>query len=210
MSLNYTTLQALILATSAHSELTAEVPGFVRQAEGLIRRVVRAQETRVTLDESDRSSAGIYNLPATIQEVRAVFGESPNGDTHALENVGLHGIRMIDADSDVLHYAVTGNTIEFRGVPGTDEEMEVIGFGWPALLTVSATNDLLTYHEGLYLFGGLHFLYTYTQDLELAQFSLQQFNDTARHVNEMIGRKIGGGSVLPAYNFGHITVGRGY
>jgi hypothetical protein len=209
MPLNYTTLQSTILDYSARSDLTSQAPGFIRLAEGMIRRKVRAQETRLTLDESDRSSEGIYNLPATIQEVRSVYA-SDGADTYALENVGLHGIRMISADADVLHYAISGNTIEFRGVPATDAEFELVGIGWPDALETTASNDLLSYHEALYVYGSLHFLYVYTQDLELAKDAEMKFLETAEMLNNMIGRKIGGGSVLPAYNFGHITTGRGY
>lgn len=209
MPLNYTTLQALVLDQAKRADLTTQVVDFIRQAEGLIRREVRAQETRVTLAEADRASDGIYNLPGTIQEVRSIF--VPNGDaSYPLENVGLHGIRMISPSADVLFYAVTGDTIEFRGVPETDFELDLVGFGWPAELSVTSTNDLLSYHEALYVYGALHYLHLYTQDLELAAAAAQTFTGEAIKLNAFIGRKVGGGSVLPAYNFGHITTGRGY
>lgn len=210
MSLNYTTLQSTVLDYAERGDLTTEVVGFIRLAEGMIRRDVKAQETRFTLDEDDRSSLGVYNLPDSIQEVRVVYGTGANGSTYAMENVGVVGIRQLPANADVQHYAVTGSTIEFRGVPATDEEMVVIGFGWPEELATTATNDLLTDHEALYVYGALYHLYLYTQDLELADKARQIFDEAAEKLNRQIGRKTGGGSVLPAYNFGHVTVGGGY
>jgi len=175
----------------------------------MIRRSVRAHETRTTLDESDRSSGGLYILPDTIQEIRAVYTDGPV-DSYTLENVGLAGIRMLPSDADPQHYAVSGSTVEFRGVPGTDTEFEIVGMGWPDPLATTATNALLTNHEAVYLYGGLFHLYYFAQDLELAQNALSAFNDAVQTLNKLIGRKIGGGSILPAYNFGHISTSRGY
>lgn len=209
MSYDYTTLQAAILSKSKRADLTAETADFVRLAEGMIRREIRASETRLTLAESDRVSDGLYTLPDTIQEVRAVYGTN-GSETFALENVGLQGIRMLPSTADPQHYAVSGSTIEFRGVPGTDAEFEIVGFGWPAPLATTSTNALLTDHEALYLYGSLFHLWQRTQDFELAQSALSVFTDAARKLNDLIGRKVSGNSQLPIYNFGQVRIGRGY
>lgn len=210
MPLNYTTLQTNILANAMRPDLSAECPDFIRLCEGMIRRDVRAFETRTTLDETDRSSEGIYNLPDTIQEVRAVYAPLDSGDSYALQNVGLAGIRTLPASAAVRNYAVVGSTIEFRGVPATDAELEIIGIGWPDPLETTATNNILTYHESLYVHGSLFHLYQFTQDLELAQQALAIYTDAAKSLNQQISRRIGGGSVMPGYNFGHFTTGTGY
>jgi hypothetical protein len=213
MSLNYTTLQSTVLAQAARAELTAECPQFIRMCEAMIRRKVRAFETRTTLDDSDRGddvTTGLYTLPDTIQEVRAIYAARDGGESYALENVGLAGIRMLPSSADPQHYAVSGSSIEIRGIPGDDAELEVVGIGWPDPLETTATNTLLSNHEDLYVYGTLFHLYQFTQDLELAQAALSTFTDAVDTVNEQIGRRIGGGSVLPAYNFGHVRTGRGY
>lgn len=205
--MNYTELQARILAQSVHPELVTEVVDFIRDCESLIRRKVQALELRYTLDEGDRDTDGIYTLPRQIQTVRRIFGEdAPAG----LENVGLVGIRRLAATDPVLHYAVSGQTVEFRGVPGEDVEHELVYVGWPDPLETTAFNDLLTNHGDLYLYGGLFYLYQHEQELELAQASLSVFTDAANDINEAAARLKGGGSVLPAYNFGQVRTGRGY
>jgi len=207
--MDYTTLQAAILDQALRSDLATQCPGFIRLCEGMIRREVRALETRLTLVEADRWSAGVYNLPDSVQQVRSI--QAANGaNTYALENVGVSGIRMLPVDADPQHYAVSGATVEFRGVPGTDAEFEVIALGWPEPLATTSSNDLLTNHEALYLYGSLFHLYQFTQDNELAQFALSVYTDTRDKLNAQIARKIGGGSQLPAYNFGHARAGRGY
>jgi hypothetical protein len=117
---------------------------------------------------------------------------------------------MLPSSADPQHYAVSGSSIEIRGIPGDDAELEVVGIGWPDPLETTATNTLLSNHEDLYVYGTLFHLYQFTQDLELAQAALSTFTDAVDTVNEQIGRRIGGGSVLPAYNFGHVRTGRGY
>jgi hypothetical protein len=145
-----------------------------------------------------------------VQTIRQIYETASDGSTYALENVGLAGIRMLPSDADVQDYAVSGQTVEFRGVPGTDEELELVYFGWPDPLDTTATNELLTNYEDLYVFGTLFFLYNYTQDLELAQSALSVFTDAADKINRATARRIGGGSVLPAYNFGHVRTSTGY
>jgi hypothetical protein len=209
MSLDYTSLQAWVLARSVHAELTTEVVTFIRECETLIRAKVEALELRTTLTETDRSAEGIYNLSGRVREVRAAYATSSAGDSYALENVGVAGIRQLLATSDVFHYAIVGQTIEFRGVPATDAEIELVIIGWPEALATTATNDLLTNYENLYTFGTLHYLYNYTQDLELAADAMNEFTATAELLNKLVRRRIGGGSVVPWYNFGQTRVSRG-
>lgn len=210
MALNYTTLQSTVLAQAIHTELSAQCPQFVRMCEAMIKREVRAFEVRGTVGESQRSSLGLYNLSGQVQEVRAVYATGPAGNTYALENVGAEGIRMLPDSADVQHYCVSGQTIEFRGVPGTGASMPIVYFGWPDALEVTATNQLLTDFEDMYVYGTLFHVHNYVQELELAQAALSVFGDCVAKLNKLNGRRSGGASILPAYNFGHINTGSRY
>lgn len=209
MITNYTTLQAAILAQAVRPELTTEVTQFIQSCEAMIKREVHALETRTTLEEADRISGGVYALSGQVQTVRSIIATA-NGDTYRLENVGLAGIRQLSANAPVQHYAVSGQTLEIRGVPATDAEFELIYEGWPDALATTATNTLLTNYSDLYLYGSLFHLYNYTQDLELAQAALSVFGDARDKINEAIAALRGGGSILPAYNFGHVRTAGGY
>jgi hypothetical protein len=209
MSLDYTSLQSWVLARAVRPELTAEVPNFIRECEAMIRRKVEAFELRTTLTEADRSSEGLYNLSGQVREVRAVFATDNGGQSYPLERVGLAGIRQLRADADVKHFAVEGQTIEFRGVPATDAELELHVVGWPDPLATTSSNNLLTLHEDIYTFGTLYFLFDYSQDLELAAGALDKFTRAAEDFNKVARGRSGGGSVLPWYNFGQFQIGRG-
>lgn len=209
MSLDYTTLQSTVLAQAKRPELTTEVVQFIRSCESMIRRKLQASEFRITLDESARVADGVYTLPSNIQDVRAIFG-TVNSNRVQLRNVGLSGINVLAPTDASIEYAISGHTVEFRGVPGTDSEFELVCFGWPDPLATTSTNTLLTQYEDLYVFGTLFFLYNHTQDLELAQSSLSVFEDVVKHVNKMASRIIGQPASPPAYNFGHMPIGQGY
>lgn len=198
-------LKTQILSYAHREDLTAEVAGFVSLAEGLIRRDLRASTFSVTLDETDRVADGVYTLPSTLLEVRAMRVEH---DTHwdTLEQVSPQQIATIPSTLPVQWYAMLGSTVEFRGVPGEDEEIELTYFGHPAALSADA--DVLALDDALYLYGSLFHLYQFTQDLELANGALETFQDALAKLNEAAGRKLGGASVRPAYWFGPVT--RGY
>jgi hypothetical protein len=211
VSLNYGTLKTAVLDYAHRADLSANVAGFIRLAEGMIRRELRAYEVTYALGESDRSAAGLYNLPSTLLEVRVVNGAAADGSSFTLENVGVVGIKNLDSSSTPVQYAVRGQQIEFRGIPGTGATFDLLYLGWPAELAADPdTNSLLTNHEALYVYGALFHLYQYTQDVELAQGALDTFSDAVEKLNQQNGRKNGGASVGAAYNFGLLSTSTGY
>jgi hypothetical protein len=203
--MNYGELKAQILAYAHRSDLTDEVAGFVSLAEGLIRRDLRAAVYTVTLDEDDREADGVYTLPVGLTEVR-VLRVLDSTRHRTLEQKSLAEVRTLPASVAVQWFAVNGLTVEFRGVPATDAEIELTYFGHPAAL--SADEDELALDEALDIYGALFHLYKFTQDLELADDALQTFQDALTKLNEAAGRKLGGASVRPAYHFGPVR--RGY
>lgn len=203
--MTFAELKAQILAYAHRPDLTDEVAGFVSLAEGLIRRDLRATVVTVTLDESDRVADGVYTLPSTLLEVRSLRIEH---GTHfdTLEQKSPQEIATLASSAPVQWYAMLGSTVEFRGVPEEDAEIELTYFGHPAAL--DADGDVLALDEALYVYGSLFHLYQFTQDLELANGALETFQDALTKLNEAAGRKLGGASVRPAYWFGPVT--RGY
>lgn len=198
--MNYGELKAAVLSDSHRPDLSGEVARFIREAEGMIRRELRAFPVTATLDESDRVSGGVYTLPTGLLELRAIY--RPDGRGDALEQVSLHAVRRLPLTADPLWYAVRGNTIEIRGAPVPDTEFPVEYLGHPPALEDDAdTNDLLAQNETLYKEAALFYLYKHTQDLELAQAALDTFTDVKEKLNEQFGRKIGGASIAGAYNF---------
>ena len=199
--MNYGQLKTAIMDDTHRADLSAFVPRFVRECEGLIRRQLTAYLLNTTLTDSDRVSDGLYNLPVRSLVIRHIIPQGRQGD--ALQQVAPGAIRRLDSTADVLQFCQYGtNRIEFRGVPGTSEIFDILYYGTPAPFSSdSDENDLLTDHESLYLAGGKFFLYLHTQDRELAQDNLQIFNSIVDTLNEQVARQIGGANVTPSYNF---------
>lgn len=199
--MNYGELKQAVLDDSHRPDLSSQVARFIREAEGMIRRELRAYVVSATLGESDRVSGGIYTLPSTLLEIRSINRADEDGD--GLEKVSPATLRRLPVTADPLQYAQRGNgQIEIRGVPTTGAEFDLLYLGHPAaLVNDEDTNDLLTDHESLYIEGALFYLYKHTQDLELAQGALDTFSDVLGKLNEQFGRKLGGASVAPSYNF---------
>lgn len=199
--MNFGELKQAILDDSHRADLTTHVARFVREAEGMIRRDLTGYVLTYTLSEADRISGGLYQLPATVLQVRTLHAVDRQGD--GLERMSPQNLRRIATTADPLWFAELGNnTVEFRGTPGTDAEFDLLYFGHPVALDQDTDeNELLTDHESLYVNGGLFFLYKHTQDRELQSDALDIFNGVMKTLNEQIARKIGGASIAPAYNF---------
>lgn len=201
--MNYGQLKTFVLAEAHREDLAAEVAGFIRRAEGMIRRRLVGYELTATLGESDRAAGGVYNLPSNLLMLRAVFTTSAGGSSYAVENFGAPNIREYAVTAPVVGYAVRGTQIEFRGVPALDQELELHYFGHPAALSADGDeNTLLTDHESLYVEGALFYLYKHTQDVELAQGALDVFDGTIESLNDAHARKVSSGSNQGHYNFG--------
>lgn len=199
--MNFGELKQAVLDDTHRSDLSTHVARFVRQCEGMIRRDLTAYLVRATLTDSDRVGDGLFSLPARVIDIRHISLVGRQGD--GLQRVAPGQIRRLDSTADVLQYCQNGDgTIEFRGVPGTSDEFDVLYFGTPVPFSSDTDeNDLLTDHESLYMAGAKFFLYLHTQDRELAQDELQIFNGIVGDLNEQVARQIGGASIAPSYNF---------
>lgn len=199
-------LVTLILGESHRSDLAANVGDFIRGAEGMIARNVRATEIieTYTLTDSDRTVAGAatYVLPSGFLAARALWIPSTDGRSIELESKSLFELRRLSSGASVSWYAIRGANVEFRGTPAESAEIELDYYNRPApLLLDTDTNDLLDEHEELYVSASLFFLHRYAQDFETAQGYLDSFNAAYKSLNEAAAHKIGGMSVAPVYNF---------
>jgi len=201
--MNYGELKQAILDDTHRADLSTHVARFVRECEGLIRRDLRGYLLSTTITDSDRISAGsgVFNVPGRLLETRSIHVQGRQGD--ALDRVAPGHIRRLATTADVLQYAQYGDgTVEFRGVPGTTEIFDILYYGTPApFANDSDVNDLLTDHEGLYMAGGMFYLYLHTQDRELAIDQKNIFDGIIEDLNEQVARQIGGVGNAPLYNF---------
>lgn len=206
--MNYAELRQAVIDETHRSDLTADVPKFIKRAEDLIARRLRAAEmiAHGTITDADRVNPGepVFALPEDFLEARALWVPSDGGTRERwVEQRSLSEIRRLPLTARVVWYAVSGDRIEFRGNPSDSLTIDIEYFARPAALEDDAdTNALLNNHEELYLAGACFYLHRFTQDLELAQAHLDSFTDTVEGLNEQAGRHLGAPTVNPVYAFG--------
>src|SRR5690606_17799503 len=193
--MNYGNLKTAVLSETHRPDLASEVEGFIRRAEGLIARKLRAVEmvALATLSEAQRVDAGIYTLPDDFLEARAIWIPTHSGRSRWVEQRSLAEIRTAPSTWPVQWYALVGNNrIEFRGTPSLQTEIVLDYFARPAALVKDDdSNLLLVRHEEIYLAGACFYLCRHTQDLELAQGYLDSFENAVEMLNEQAGRRLG-------------------
>jgi hypothetical protein len=201
-----TDLAAMILDVAHRPDLSTKTDMFIRQAEAMIARDVRAMEqinwgVSITSTSRTLTDPTTYYLPTDFLAERVIWNPDAT-KSDPLESKSLGEIRSLSISSPVLWYAIRGTTIQFRGAPADSDVIYLDYFmRLPAIGAVDANNTLLNAHEELYLAASLFFLHKYEQNGELAQNQLSSFMHAAEGVNAAAMFKIGSASQSPPYNF---------
>lgn len=203
--MDFAALKAAVIDETHRPDLASKVPDFVKRAEGMIARKLRAAEmiAHASITDGDRIDGAVFRLPDDFLEARALWAPRPGTGERWLEQRSLSEIRRLPLTAPVQWYAVSGDRVEFRGNPAATITIDLEYFArLPALEQDADTNLLLERHEEIYLAAACFYLYRHTQDLELAQAQLDSFEDAVETLNEQAGRHLGSPTVNPVYTFG--------
>lgn len=202
---NYGTLKTWLATTGHRSDLSDDIPGFIQSAESMIAEHVRAIEmvTTATLEESDRSSGALYNLPTNFLGAKAVTG-TQSSVGYALKQVSIAELYRYGLSGDPVVYSTYDGQIEFRASPATDAEFTLIYFQRLTAFSSDAdTNTLLTNHQPLYQHAAMHWFHVHTQDVELATAHESAFMDAAVAVSALAEEVRGAASVANQQNYNY-------
>ncbi len=200
---NYSTLKTWVSTTGHRGDLTADIPGFIQSAEGMIAAGVRAieQVKTATLDEDDRDSGAVYNLPSDFLGARAVTG-TKSSTGYALKQVAIAELYRYGLSGTPVCFSIYNEQIEFRASPATDTAFTLIYFArLAAFSSDSDTNSLLTNHPDIYQHSAMHWFHVHTQDLELAVAHESAFVTAVNTVNALAEEVRGSASVANQYNY---------
>lgn len=174
----YSDLQTAIANFLARTDLTAQIPDFIKLAESRMSRELetRSQEKRV---RATLTSGNEYiSLPVDLREVREV-----KLNTAPLTVLQYKSPSQLDSDLSTtglgkpIAYSVVGDELKLRPVPDTGYVAEIIYIGdITPLSATTATNNILTRHPDAYLSGSLVEAYTYLMDEQRAQVYDQKFS----------------------------------
>lgn len=175
---NYTDLQTSIANFLARSDLTAQIPDFIKLAEVRLSRELesRSQEKRVLAQTV--AATEYLALPTDLREVREV-----KLNTSPLTVLQYKSPSQIDSDHPTtgngkpVSYSIVGDELKLRPVPDTAYDIEIVYIGEiTPLSATNLTNNILTRHPDAYLAGSLVEAYIFLMDEQRAQVYDQKFS----------------------------------
>jgi len=153
----YAELKTSIASWLDRSDLTDIIPDFIVLAETRHRRdfKIRRMETRVTA--STIADTEYYSLPDNYVAMRNI---QLNTDTKTpleyLTPEQMDRIRGGSSTGKPKAYSIMGDTFQLRPIPDGVYQIEMLYYKYfTALSDSNTTNDMLTYHPDLYLYGAL-------------------------------------------------------
>ena len=154
---NYSELKTAIASWLDRTDLTDIIPDFIALAETRHKRdfKIRRMETRVTTNTIDGSE--FYTLPDDYVAMRNIkLNTDPKTPLEFLTPEIMDRLNAGSSKGTPKAYTIKGNNIEIRPLPDGVYEIEVSYYKhFAALSDSNTTNDMLTHHPDVYLYGAL-------------------------------------------------------
>mgnify|MGYP006408520515 CR=1 FL=1 len=154
---NYSELKTAIASWLDRTDLTDIIPDFIALAETRHKRdfKIRRMETRVTANTIDGSE--FYTLPDDYVAMRNIkLNTDPKTPLEFLTPEIMDRLNAGSSKGTPKAYTIKGNNIELRPIPDSAYQIEVSYYKhFTALSDSNTTNDMLTHHPDIYLYGAL-------------------------------------------------------
>jgi hypothetical protein len=154
---NYSELKSAIADWLDRTDLTDSIPDFITLAEARHKRdfKLRRMETRVTANTI--ADTEYYTLPDQYVAMRNIqLNTDPKTSLEYLTPEQMDRIYAGSMKGKPRAYSIIGNDIQLRPIPDSAYEIEILYFKHFTALSDSApTNDMLTNHPDIYLYGSL-------------------------------------------------------
>lgn len=165
---NYDELQKELVDWSHRSDLGTKLADFIQLAENaMYSNDQEVLTTRSMETISTALTAGQYlSLPDNFESARSVrLVTSDNGGY--LKFQAPEQMRKQVAGGRPSFFTIVGNEIQFDRTPDSEYTIEIQYFRKATPLSdTNLTNEILTNHPSIYLFGALTALFSYSQDTE--------------------------------------------
>lgn len=154
---NYSELKSAIADWLDRTDLTDSIPDFITLAEARHKRdfKLRRMETRVTANTI--ADTEYYTLPAQYVAMRNIqLNTNPKTSLEYLTPEQMDRIYAGSNKGKPKAYSIIGDDIQLRPTPDSAYEIEILYFKHFSALSDSApTNEMLTNHPDIYLYGSL-------------------------------------------------------
>lgn len=154
---NYSDLQVTIGSYLARSDLTVQIPDFIRLAEIRLRRDLRIRQMLRSVTTTAVGGDQTVTLPIDFLQLRDLFLETnPVRDLdYVTPSVFSRNGRVTESGLPV-YYTVIANEFKLAPVPDGDYPMRMLYYAAPEFLTdTNPSNDFLATCPDLVLYGSL-------------------------------------------------------
>ena len=183
---NYDNLVKEVIDWSHRDDLGVKMPDFIQLAENaMYSNEVEVLTVRSMETISTALTAGQYlSLPDDFESARSIRLVTDNNGGELRFQAPEQMFKQV-ATGKPNFFTVVGNELQFDRAPDSEYTIEIQYYRKaPALSVTVQTNDILTKHPSIYLYGALAQTYFYSQDNEQAQKYTQLFISAIKGANK--------------------------
>jgi hypothetical protein len=154
---SYSDLQTTIAGYLARSDLTTQIPDFIRLAETRLRRDLRIRQMLKSVTTSTVAADSTVELPSDFLEVRdlVINGSPPQPLNYASPSAFSRNTRTWESGKP-LDYTVLANDFQLAPVPDAVYTVKLLYFAAPTFLSdTNTSNVFLANTPDVLLYGSL-------------------------------------------------------
>ena len=154
---SYSDLQTTIAGYLARSDLTTQIPDFIRLAETRLRRDLRIRQMLKSVTTSTVAADSTVELPSDFLEVRdlVINGSPPQPLNYASPSAFSRNTRTWESGKP-LDYTVLANDFQLAPVPDAVYTVKLLYFAAPTFLSdTNTSNVFLANTPDVLLYGAL-------------------------------------------------------
>jgi len=154
---SYSDLQTTIAGYLARSDLTTQIPDFIRLAETRLRRDLRIRQMLKSVTTSTVAADSTVELPSDFLEVRdlVINGSPPQPLNYASPSAFSRNTRTWESGKP-LDYTVLANDFQLAPVPDAVYTVKMLYFAAPTFLSdTNTSNVFLANTPDVLLYGAL-------------------------------------------------------
>ena len=153
----YAELQTVIAGYLARSDLTTQIPDFIRLAEVRLRRDLRIRQMLTSVTLTCTSGTATVTIPSDFLEVKdfVVTGNPVRPLNYESPSLFSRNSRSMDAGKP-LDYTVLATTFKLAPIPDSNYTLSLVYSAAPTFLSdANTSNTFLTVCPDLLLYGAL-------------------------------------------------------
>lgn len=180
---NYAELKAAIASWLKRSDLTAQIPDFIRLAEVRLKSLIDVRDFETTVDLSTTPNSPTVSLPGDFKSPIALWVDDIN-PREKLDQVITQNLPYTNTPGRPLYWAIDGDNIRFQSPA---YQVYPLKFRYTQLFELSDTNTtnfVLSQYPDVYLFGALYEAADYTFDDNNAAKWQAKFVEAVQRAND--------------------------